>query len=64
MLLVQHHFCSIHEIIADFVMPTLKSIVLAFAAAASAAASLDSKSHAGSDVLTVGVLGGIVIIPN
>jgi hypothetical protein len=23
---------------------------------------LDSKSHAGSDVLTVGVLGGIVII--
>lgn len=44
-------------------MPTVKSIVLAFATAASAA-SVDSKSHAGSDVLTLGVLGGIVIIPN
>ncbi|CAI7675857.1 hypothetical protein N7533_002095 [Penicillium manginii] len=37
-------------------MSAIKSFVLALAAAASAA-SLDSKSHAGSDVLTVGVLG-------
>jgi hypothetical protein len=45
-------------------MSAVKSIVLALTAAAGATASSGSNAHARSDVLTVGVLGGISIIPN